>query len=301
MTTVPPAGNPATAFATAVGRYFTVVSFVPSLLLIAFLVVLIRSGAWSHAPDFGVGIRALTELGLGGTFALILGALALGAVLHPLQVPLVQLLEGYWGTGPVWSALRDNRTRVQIQRRDKMAGADRLDSLYPELDEDFMPTRLGNVLRAAEKTAGGTIGLDIITFAPHLMMVAPRAQVDYVNDQRTSLDLAIRTCLICLLGFLAALFYLWPHRLWLLVALIPLGLSWLCYRGAVVTAEEYGAALRMLLDLNRFALYERMGLPFPVTTDTEREIAKVMKGLSIDRDEDAFVRYRQSPAPPAST
>lgn len=327
MTTVTQAGNPASAFATTIGRYFTVVSVVPSLLFLAFLVVLIRSGAWSREPDFGAGVRALAELGLGGTFALILGAVALGAVLHPLQFPLVQFLEGYWGISPFWTALRDNRIRFHLRRREILRGykkesravrdpkdvrepvvrrshaiaAERLDSIYPGSVGDFMPTRLGNVLRAAEKTAGATINLDVIKFAPHLMMVAPTTHADYVNDQRTSFDLAIRTCLVCMLGFLAAVLYLWPHRLWLLVALGPLGLAWLCYRGAVAAAMEYGAALRMLLDLNRFTLYERMGLPFPATTDAERVVVKAMEGLSIDRDVSLFVRYRQPPDPPAAT
>lgn len=247
MTAPTQANNPAAFFAATVGRYFTVVSVVPSLLLVAFIIIMVKSGAWGHEPDFGEGIRALTQLGLGGTFALILGALALGVVLHPLQFALVQLLEGYWGVSAFSSALRENRIRYHLRRlyeldahgkrssqpadnwdpvirRAVRAEARRLRSVYPDV-MDVMPTRLGNALRAAERNIGSAVGLDIVDFAPHLIVVAPRAHADYVNDQRTALDLATRTCLVCLLAFLAAVLYLWPHRLWLLVALIPLGLA----------------------------------------------------------------------------
>ena len=336
--TAPQASKPENALAATVGRYFTVVSLVPSLLLVAFITVLARSGAWSHEPDFGAGISALTRLGVGGTFVLILAALALGAVLHPLQFPLVQFLEGYWGVGSFWRALRENRIRHHVGRsldldmriadevtvlyRDdnddgkfppsnltewerahhsaEEIAARRLRSIYPGNSDDIMPTRLGNALRTAETRAGATVGLNIIDFAPHLMMVARREHADYVNDQRTALDLAIRTCLVCFLGFTATLLYLWPHKLWLLISLVPLGLAWLCYQGAITAAQEYGAALRMLLDLNRFALYEQMRLPLPLSTVGERTTVVALTALSSDPDDKCSVKYRH-PSPPTAT
>jgi len=276
--TAPQPINAASTFAATIGRYFTVVSVVPSLLLVAFIAVLARSGAWNREPDIGEGVRALTDLSLGGTFALILSALALGVVLHPLQFSLAQFLEGYWGSNPFWARLRETRIRYHVRRRDALdrqmgdeddilelhkkaaeelrasvgsdsppartpggyiddedlavhhsarTAAQRRLSIYPVNRRHVMPTRLGNVLRAAETTVGAATHLSIIEFAPHLMMLAPREQANYVNDQRTTLDLAIRSCLVCMLGFLAAVVFLWPHGLWLLATLVPLGLAWL--------------------------------------------------------------------------
>jgi hypothetical protein len=336
--TAPQPSNPTSAFAATVGRYFTVISVVPSLILVAFVNVLARSGAWSHEPDFGAGIQALTQAGLGGAFTLILMALALGVVLHPLQYPLVQFLEGYWGASPFWRALREDRIRYHVWRRNKLGllaadeaqtlglveqdddvgalskvqlpdefyavhgaekvAADRLESSYPRNPGHIMPTRLGNVLRAAETNAVVVYGLDVIDFGPHLMLVAPREHAEYVNDQRTALDLAIRTCLVCLLGFVAAVLFLLPHKLWLLISLIPLGLSWMCYLGAVTAAQEYGEALRMLVDLNRFALYKQLRLPLPTTTNSERKTVENLKGLSSDPQEGVSVRYRHPPDTP---
>jgi hypothetical protein len=261
-------------------------------------------------------------------------ALALGVVLHPLQYALVQFLEGYWGVSPFWRALRENRIRYHLWRRNKLGlliadetealglvkqddagtppkvqlrdwfdaihsaeivAAERLISIYPRNADHIMPTRLGNVLRAAETNAGAVYGLDIIDFGPHLMLVAPREHAEYVNDQRTALDLAIRTCLVCLLGFVAAVLFLFPHKLWLLISLIPLGLSWMCYQGAVTAAQEYGEALRMLVDLNRFALYEQLHMHLPTTTNSERKTVKNLNSLSSDPQEGVSVWYRHPP------
>jgi hypothetical protein len=330
--TAPQAGHPTTLFATVVGRYFTVVSVVPSLLLVAFVVVLHGSGAWSREPDAGAGVRALAQLGLGGIFALVVGSLALGAVLHPLQFALVQFLEGYWGVNSFWTALRENGIQFHRERRamlvaygkvhqrevralkaskkkparhpvlplSNVQAAERLRLIYPGNSDDMMPTRLGNVLRGTERAAGAAVKLDSVTFALHMMMVAPRAELDYVDDQRTSMDLAVRSCLVCLLGCLVTIVYLWPHRLWLLVALVPLGLAWTCYRGAVTAAQGYGAAVRMLFDLNRFALYERMGFPFPATTAAEREIVTAVTALGSGEEIGGVIRYRHPSAPKGS-
>jgi hypothetical protein len=42
-----------------------------------------------------------------------------------------------------------------------------------------------------------------------------------------------------MLGFFASVLFLWPHDLWLLVTIVPLGLAWLCYEGAVTAAQGY--------------------------------------------------------------
>jgi hypothetical protein len=54
----------------------------------------------------------------------------------------------------------------------------------------------------------------------------------------------------------------------------------------------------MLSDLNRFDLYERMGLPFPANTVVERKIVELLGTLSTDRDTELLVRYRQPRQPP---
>jgi hypothetical protein len=47
-------------------------------------------------------------------------------------------------------------------------------------------------------------------------------------------------------------------------------LAYLSYRGAVVVAGSYGTAVAVVIELNRFRLYERLRLPMPADTDEER-------------------------------
>jgi hypothetical protein len=73
----------------AIGRYFSIVSFVPSLFLASFTFVLIKSGAWSGngAPDWAKAGNALTNLGNLALLTLI--SIALGVAVHPVQFALV--------------------------------------------------------------------------------------------------------------------------------------------------------------------------------------------------------------------
>jgi hypothetical protein len=69
----------------AIGRYFSVVSMVPSLLFVVYIFLLVRSNAWSHHPDWGTAIDALAHIGAGGAVILIVLGTAFGIGIHPVQ------------------------------------------------------------------------------------------------------------------------------------------------------------------------------------------------------------------------
>ncbi len=142
-----------------------------------------------------------------------------------------------------------------------------------------MPTRLGNMLRRYESQAGSQYRMAALQVVPHLLLIAPSNQVDYVNDQRSQLDLAVRMTFISIMASATAVFFLWPYGFWILIALIPYVLAYLSYRGSVVAGFHYGSAFDTLINLNRFALYERLHLPLPVDTKAERLTNEMMKGL----------------------
>ena len=62
---------------------------------------------------------------------------------------------------------------------------------YPDEPTHIMATRLGNVLRKYESTAGATYGLPLLEYATPLGLVAKPEHVAYVNDQRSVLDLSV--------------------------------------------------------------------------------------------------------------
>ena len=240
----------------------------------------------------------------------------LGLVLQPLQYAFVQLCEGYWGIGRLAQSLMvakvgihkrrvghlDDIAVVDLQaiRADDVAAdtdamarlrhlsrrgeVERLLLEYPRRLDEIRPTRLGNVLRRYELSAGAPYGLPVVSVAPHLVLSAPRTHIAYVEDQRTQLDLAVRLVITGLLACAVTIPLLWDDGLWLLLAVLPYFLGYLAYRGAVVVAGEYGRALTAALDLNRFDLYERLHLPLPDSTASERvrnaELALILR----DRD-----------------
>ncbi|WP_344951357.1 hypothetical protein [Terrabacter ginsenosidimutans] len=150
---------------------------------------------------------------------------------------------------------------------------------YPSDRRAILPTMLGNALRQHELMAGAAVHLPILQWATHIGMVANPARTRYVNDQRTQVDLAVRVAASAEVGAIATFLILWPKGSPVLLTLIPYGAGPLSYRGAVVAANGYGAALRAWVDLNRFWLYEELGLPAPPDASGERKQNDALKGL----------------------
>ena len=350
----------------AVGRYFSVVSFIPSLFLTGFVFALIESGAWNDSGnlDWAKAGSAFTDIGK--LALLILISIAIGIAVHPVQFALVQFFEGYWGTarwaqrarkvrilhhrekyksfheglaleankalrkadGAAAQAAKEASEATSREEAKKAAEAEERARLLPELrvsylsiaDEsrrlaggypdvnhvgthveydNIMPTRLGNVLRRYERRAGSQYGLDAVSVIQQISFVAPAERLAYVGDQRQLLDLSVRMSATSIVATLIAISALWRHGPWLLLALVPYCVAYLSYRGAVVVAHEYGAAVAAMIDLDRFALYDALRLRRPKNTAAERRMnAKLAKLLSGDGK--VVLRYKypevQSPA-----
>ena len=289
-----------------IGRYFSVVSMVPSLLFVVYVFLLIRSGAREHAPDWGVAVDSLAHIGVGGAVVLIVLGTALGIAVHPLQFSLVQFLEGYWGANVVGRMARavgimHHRRRVRSlankEEEKEDDEASRLLDLYPIDPDDVMPTRLGNVLRRYEMLTGRQYELNVLTVLPHVALAAQPEDVRYLDDQRTQLDLAVRMCFTAILASIISVPLLWRDGAWLAVAAIPAGLAYIAYRGAVVSAREYGVAMTTLIDMNRFAFYERLHLPRPDDITEERKMNKRLMQLLEANSKHVVIRYKHPSEP----
>jgi hypothetical protein len=305
---------------------------------VIFVYLLIASGSWRHSPDWSSAFTSLGHLGVDGIAFLALFSIGLGLVIHPIQFATVQFLEGYWGTGRIAQAIRSQRIlhyqylcrKLNTERNmalntlaDWQAGQvpttltirtplrSRYDearrvrgTAFPSNLEQVMPTRLGNVLRQAESQAGSQYGMDALEVVPHLLLIAPAEHVNYVNDQRSQLDLAVRMTLISAAASATAILFLWPYGPWALIATIPYALAYLSYRGSVVAASHYGAAIDTLINIDRFALYKQLHLQLPASTKDERDTNRKMKRL-FEYHDDVVLDY-QHPADddgttPAST
>jgi hypothetical protein len=316
--------------AAAIGRYFSVLSVLPSTLFTAYAYSLVASNAWSGSPQWTQAAKAFGELGFGGVALLALVSLFLGLVLQPLQYSLVQFCEGYWGTSRAARAVMTARIMHHRQIRSRLhqmqasslqqlvdagesptddeAGwvkeqrvpqltdfgeASRMLMRYPHSGNDVRPTRLGNVLRRFEADVGSQYGLPGVTIIPHLALVAPAGDVAYLDDRRTQLDLAVRLAVLSALASAISVLFLWRAGLWILIALAPYTAAYLFYRGAVGLAEGYGTAMSVLVDLSRFSLYERLHLALPTDSVDERRINVALSSLLRDL-EPRYLRYAKS-------
>lgn len=98
-----------------IGRYFALVSMIPSLFLVWWTYLLIASGSLSGTPTWHNVEVALSRWSLGKAAGLVFATLAVALVLQPLQFATTQLLEGYWGTTPL--AIAAMKVRIVQHRK----------------------------------------------------------------------------------------------------------------------------------------------------------------------------------------
>lgn len=148
------------------------------------------------------------------------------------------------------------------------------DRLYAELYRTFpqaparlMPTRLGNVIRAAEEYSHLVYNFDAPTVWPRLVQLLPVEFQARLEQSSTPLT----TMLFCAtLSFLFAviggtMLFFMGSQWWLFLGTVAGGLilcNW-CYESAVHRAVEYGMLIRTAFDLYRNELLKALQVPLP--------------------------------------
>ncbi len=239
---------------------------------------------WNHLDGTAkilVSILAVVALVL---FALILSA-AEGALLG--------LYEGYWGSrGPGSWLAAVGKSWHKRQRRLKGAKYEFIYLNYPRersrnvpglanRPEYIMPTRLGNIIKAAELYPGdeGRYGMDAAFFWPRLYQVVPDNARSSLTDARTSLSLMLNICTLAL-GLAAgsvialAVTTIRPTAAYWATAAGGSVVAWLAYRSALGPARVYGELVRSMYDLYRGDLLAKLGFALPDTLADERELWK---------------------------
>lgn len=273
------------------GKFFQMVAVIPATAIVIPTYALVAAGAPRSAPSRRRLLDAISNLSLESALGLVLAIVIVGQLTHPFQFIATQALEGYWGPSRFGRSLARSRARLHARRRRSLSRAARNSgpilqtlledarhtqewptqravvsarvdheglltglSRYPLDPDSTMPTRLGNILRRYEESAGLPYGLFAPTVAPHLMFLVDDRVSDYVNDTRSDLDLAVRFVVSWLILGAVSFVLLWPFGRWLVVPLAAYGLAWTSYLGAVRAADEYGASLHLLTDFGQPAL-----------------------------------------------
>jgi hypothetical protein len=128
---------------------------------------------------------------------------------------------------------------------------------------DLLPTRLGNVLRRAERMAGERYGLDAMTVYPRMYPYVSERLAEAMTRQ---LELITATASPAIsFGLLSAATVPLIARLdlWSLSPFVAVALSALAYRGAAVAAAYTDVLFSTIFDLHRFDLAAAFHYPLP--------------------------------------
>ena len=202
--------------------------------------------------------------------------------------PILRSLEGYW---PFWTGLLRSRLADWLAKR-AAAEAPAWQEAYARVEGDnptaedqaayarlerrrrqrpaaaryFLPTPIGNILRAAERRPVDKYGLDTIVVWPHLWLLLPETTRSELRSARVSLDTAVAAAiwgvLFCTFGIFA----------WIAV---PIGLAAAVIAVAVVApgrAQVLGELVEAAYDLHRTAVYQQVRWPLPDNPEEERRV-----------------------------
>jgi hypothetical protein len=293
--------------ASSVSSRFNLVGLAPTALLATTVGALAASGAFTGPPSLELLIARSDKVNVFIAGVLFLAVFSVALVIHPFQLLLVRILEGYWEDIPVLRRLRYigieiNRRRyweINVLRRRTALGR----RLYPPKTEDLLPTRLGNVLRSAERQAGKSHGFsDPIEMFPRIYPYISSSLAGKVSDARQELDIACRMCVVlwlmallvgCTLvadGAVAA-----SAGAWLTAPVAAAVLGIFSYRAAVRSAEDYGQILYYVFDLHRRDLIRALGYVPPETPQDEKKLIEDITKWLVRREPLAPPNFREQP------
>lgn len=235
-------------------------------------------------------VEALTPFQQGSLLLLALLVLGLSSVfMQAMRFPVLRVLEGYW-PGPfrwlstkiaAWRRPRYEKQYEELRslasedpdnldpgQRDKLTWLDMWAHWQPVRTDDLLPTALGNILRARERSPGRKYGLDAIVCWPRLWALLPEHARTDLSNARASLDRLVE---LWFWGLLFALWTFWSTPWALAISLVWMAVSyWL----ALQAAMTYGDLLETAFDLYRFSLYEALGWACPKSSQEERTLGR---------------------------
>lgn len=158
--------------------------------------------------------------------------------------------------------------RMMAEVPEEQAFRDWQQQKFP-LPTQLMPTRLGNILRAAERRPLEKYGLDGVICWPRLWLLLPEAAKKDIQEARADLNNAARFWLWSLLFIGWAGLGAW----WA----IPLGVAaaLFAYFGwAIAAAITYGDLIEAAFDLYRHLLYDSLRWKLPPDPNEERRVGR---------------------------
>lgn len=194
--------------------------------------------------------------------------------------------------------LKDNQ-RKERRKRDLSVLKSQYYSLAASCDAGFppsidlvLPTKFGNILRAAESYPGTRYGIDAVPFWPRLLYVIPDDYKEAINETRNELSFLVNCSLLSGIFFVACLGVILPqvfdsnsvnaliksNRSFIIAGVIAFALAWFFNRASMISVGAFGDMIRSAYDLFRLDLLEHLQLETPKDSkeefDTWRNLGK---------------------------
>jgi hypothetical protein len=170
---------------------------------------------------------------------------------------------------------------------------------FPEYVEDFLPTRLGNGLRAAERYGYERYGLDTQALWYELGTAAPEDLAEELNAARGVADFFISAATLSGLYALIAIGTALAKLDWVFACYAVMGvlISRLSYLRAARGTGAIARAQRAIVNVSRGKLADLFGLSVPEDADRERAMWHAVKAFVVDGESLALQEWRKT-APP---
>ncbi|XZF60813.1 MAG: hypothetical protein ACSI46_17150 [Gloeotrichia echinulata DVL01] len=223
--------------------------------------------------------------------ALLIGSFCVIAasafVVQRFDFPVLRCLEGYWcpclrPLRPYFIARQAKRSRridndwqklaridpaeLTREQRDKFVQLDWKQNHLPLTDE-LMPTRLGNILHAAEQRPLEKYGLDAIICWSRLWFLLPDGVKTDLQTARADLNTAVRFWLWSVLFIVWTIWAWWAILLGIISAIFA-------YYWAIKVATTYGNLIEAAFDLYRDRLYQSLRWQLPADPNEERRVGR---------------------------
>jgi hypothetical protein len=245
------------------------------------------------------GLFQLTVIQAGMVIILALVVVTLSTLaVSTLTLPILRIFEGYWTPWPfnthtwlrwIWpfryiqlsltkwtqrgwerrfqgeyQRLAGNYVSLDGVEGQRFAYLDaELLTAYPKQTQLFLPTQIGNLLRAVEEYPQYWYGLQVTVTWPRLWLLLPEAVQKEIVIARQMLDKSITWMLW------AILFSAWVMLSWWAV-ILSLIAAFIFLNRVYTSAQIYGELIRAAYDLHRFELYKSLKWPLPKTPAEER-------------------------------
>jgi hypothetical protein len=254
---------------------------------------------WGWQPLFE-WFRSLPEpLQIASLFGIFVAIAVSAFVVQRFDLAVLSFLEGYWH--PWLNRPREQLIRKQLRRRDRLEkqlrslndrGLTQLNAseriqhaqlrqqwLRQPTPDNLMPTRLGNILRAAEQRSDEKYGLDAVVCWSRLWLLLPDAVKKDLQEARADLNTAARVwlwSLLCCFWALGSVHLqpIWTVNVWSLWPLLGLLAARFAYGWAIAAARTYGELIEATFDLYRHLLYQSIRWHLPADPEVERRVGR---------------------------